>query len=46
MHAAFIIPGGVSRVLTDVICKDILIFTQQFKFRLIELEELLSANRI
>lgn len=46
MHSAYIRPGGVSADLPLGILDDIYLFTTQFNFRLDEMEELLTANRI
>jgi len=46
MHAAFIRPGGVSQDIPMLLLDDIYIFVQQFNYRINELEELLSGNRI
>jgi NADH dehydrogenase (ubiquinone) Fe-S protein 2 len=46
MHAAFIRPGGISQDIPMSLMDDIYIFVQQFNFRINELEELLSGNRI
>lgn len=46
MHAAYFRPGGVAVDLPLGICGDIYEFTKQFSFRLIEMEELLTENRV
>lgn len=46
MHAAFIRPGGISQDIPISLLDDIYIFVQQFNFRINELEELLSGNRV
>jgi len=46
MHAAYIRPGGVAQDLPVGILDDIALFTKTFDFRLNEIEELLSGNRI
>ena len=46
MHAAFIRPGGVSKDITLGFCNDLYIFIKNFKKSLIEMEELLTNNRI
>lgn len=46
MHAAFIRPGGVSQDIPISLLDDIYIFAEQFNYRINELEELLSGNRI
>lgn len=46
MHAAYIRPGGVSQDLPLGLLDDIYLFINQFAYRLNEIEELLSGNRI
>lgn len=46
MHAAYFRPGGVSQDLPVGICDDIYKFVCQFTYRLNEMEELLTNNRI
>jgi NADH dehydrogenase (ubiquinone) Fe-S protein 2 len=46
MHAAFIRPGGVSKDLPLKILADIYKFVMQFSSRVMEIEELLTKNRI
>ena len=46
MHAAYFRPGGVSQDLPIGLCDDIYKFTKQFAHRLLEIEELLTSNRI
>lgn len=46
MHAAYVRPGGVAFDLPKGLLNDINIFTNQFVFRLDEIEELLTCNRI
>lgn len=46
MHAAYFRPGGVSQDLPVGILEDIQIFVSNFFFRILEIEELLSPNRI
>jgi NADH-quinone oxidoreductase subunit D len=46
MHSAFIRPGGVSKDLPKGLLEDIFLFTEQFSYRITELEELLTENRI
>lgn len=46
MHAAYIRPGGVSQDLPLGILDDIYLFIKNFVYRLNEIEELLSINRI
>lgn len=46
MHAAYIRPGGVSQDLPIGLLDDIFFFIKNFSYRLNEIEELLSVNRI
>jgi NADH dehydrogenase (ubiquinone) Fe-S protein 2 len=46
MHAAYIRPGGVAQDLPIGLCEDIYLFLKQFSFRINEIEELLTNNRI
>lgn len=46
MHAAYIRPGGVSQDFPIGLLDDIYLFINQFSYRLNEIEELLSGNRI
>jgi NADH dehydrogenase (ubiquinone) Fe-S protein 2 len=46
MHAAYVRPGGVSQDLPIGLLEDVYTFTKTFSQRLIEIEELLSTNRI
>jgi NADH dehydrogenase (ubiquinone) Fe-S protein 2 len=46
MHAAYIRPGGVSQDLPLGFLNDLTIFSEQFLFRIDELEEFLTYNRI
>lgn len=46
MHAAYIVPGGISKPLQENIIEDILNFVTELKKRIIEIEELLTNNRI
>jgi NADH dehydrogenase (ubiquinone) Fe-S protein 2 len=46
MHAAYIRPGGVSKDIPFGLLEDIFSFITQFIFRLNEIEELLTNNRI
>ena len=46
MHAAYFRPGGVHTDLPKGILTDIYIFKEQFKLRLLEIEEMLTENRI
>lgn len=45
MHASYIRPGGVARLPLGL-SEDIFLFTQQFAYRIDELEEVLTNNRI
>jgi len=46
MHAAYIRPGGVSQDLPLGFLDDVYLFINQFNFRLDEIEEMLTTNRI
>jgi NADH dehydrogenase I D subunit len=46
MHAAYFRPGGVTQDLPIGLVDDIYKFIKQFSYRLIEMEELLTNNRI
>ncbi len=46
MHAAYIRPGGVAMDLPIGFLDDLFLFINQFNFRLDEIEEMLSGNRI
>lgn len=46
MHAAYIRPGGVAFDLPKGLLDDIFIFSKKFGYRLDEIEELLTENRI
>lgn len=46
MHAAYFRPGGVHTDLPNGLLTDIFIFKEQFKLRLLEIEEMLTENRI
>jgi NADH dehydrogenase (ubiquinone) Fe-S protein 2 len=46
MHSAFIRPGGLSKDVPKGFFLDLYNFINQFNFRVDELDELLSANRI
>jgi NADH:ubiquinone oxidoreductase subunit D len=45
-HANFIRPGGVSSDLPEGLIEDISIFINNFYYRINELQEILSYNRI
>lgn len=46
MHAAYFRPGGVSYDLPVGLLDDIYTFIKQFKFRIDDMEEMLTSNRI
>ena len=46
MHAAYFRPGGVHSDLPRGLLTDIFLFKEQFKIRILEIEELLTENRI
>jgi len=46
MHAAYFRPGGVSMDLPSGLLNDIYLFVNQFNLRLLEVEEMLTDNRI
>lgn len=46
MHAAYFRPGGVSQDLPKNLLEDIFKFVNQFSYRIDEIEELLTSNRI
>ena len=46
MHAAYFRPGGVSMDIPAGLLNDIYLFSEQFNLRLIEVEEMLTDNRI
>lgn len=46
MHAAYFRPGGVHLDLPKGLLADIYIFVEQFNLRLIEIEDMLTENRI
>lgn len=46
MHAAYVRPGGVSQDLPVGLLDDIFVFIKQFGYRINEIEELLTNNRI
>jgi NADH dehydrogenase (ubiquinone) Fe-S protein 2 len=46
MHAAYFRPGGVSMDIPAGLMNDIYLFIEQFNLRLIEVEEMLTENRI
>ena len=46
MHAAYFRPGGVQYDLPKGLLNDIYLFSIQFKIKILEIEEMLSENRI
>lgn len=46
LHANYIIPGGIARDLPVGLLEDISIFVDQFFYRIDEIEEMLTQNRI
>jgi NADH dehydrogenase (ubiquinone) Fe-S protein 2 len=46
MHASYIRPGGVTMDIPKGFLNDVYNFINQFRFRLDEIEELLTENRI
>nr|YP_009495474.1 NADH dehydrogenase subunit 7 [Toxarium undulatum]AWQ64121.1 NADH dehydrogenase subunit 7 [Toxarium undulatum] len=46
MHAAYFRPGGVQYDLPKGLLNDIFLFIEQFHVRLLEIEEMLTVNRI
>jgi NADH:ubiquinone oxidoreductase subunit D len=46
MHSAYIRPGNLIFDLPQGLLKDIYIFIRKFLFRIFEIEELLTENRI
>ena len=46
MHAAFFRPGGVAQDLPIGLLEDVYLFIEQFSYRINELNEMLTANRI
>ena len=46
MHAAYYRPGGVSMDIPVGLLNDIYLFVEQFNLRLLEVEEMLTENRI
>lgn len=45
-HASYIRPGGVSQDVSDDLLNDIRLFVDQFAYRINEMEDILSGNRI
>jgi NADH:ubiquinone oxidoreductase subunit D len=46
MHSAYIRPGGIAKDISLAICEDLFNFINNFRKSIIEMEELLSNNRI
>jgi NADH dehydrogenase (ubiquinone) Fe-S protein 2 len=46
LHSAFVRPGGVAQDLPEGLVEDIFLFIEQFYYRLDEIQEMLSNNRI
>lgn len=46
MHAAYIRPGGVAQDLPEGLLDDIFLFVQQFNYRIDEIKDMLTNNRI
>lgn len=46
MHAAYIRPGGVSQDIPSGLLSDIYLFVEQFYYRIDEIRDLLTNNRI
>lgn len=45
-HTAYIRPGGVSQILPEGLLNDIFLFTEQFYYRIDEIQDMLTNNRI
>jgi len=45
-HTSYIRPGGVAQDLPPGLLEDIFLFTEQFYFRIDEIREMLTYNRI
>jgi len=45
-HAAYIRPGGVAQDIPPGLLDDIFLFCEQFVFRIDEIQDILSFNRI
>jgi NADH dehydrogenase (ubiquinone) Fe-S protein 2 len=45
-HAAYIRPGGVAFDIPKGLLEDIYYFSEQFSYRIDEIEDMLSSNRI
>jgi NADH-quinone oxidoreductase subunit D len=46
MHAAYFRPGGVAEDLPEDLLQSIYVFCNQFIFRINEIEDILTNNRI
>jgi len=46
MHAAYIRPGGVAHNISSNLLFDIIAFSNKFKHRIDEIEDMLTSNRI
>lgn len=46
MHASYIRPGGVSQDIPQMLILDIILFIEKFNYRIYEIEQLLTTNRI
>lgn len=46
MHAAYIRPGGIAEEIPLNLLDDIFLFAEKFNLRLLEIEEMLTTNRI
>ena len=45
-HASYIRPGGVAQDISSELVSDIRVFIDQFSYRINEMEDILSGNRI
>jgi len=45
-HTAYIRPGGVAQDLPEGLLEDIFLFTEQFFYRIDEIKEMLTTNRV
>jgi len=45
-HTAYIRPGGVAQDLPNGLLEDIYLFIEQFYYRIDEIKEMLTSNRI
>jgi NADH dehydrogenase (ubiquinone) Fe-S protein 2 len=46
MHAAYVRPGGVSHNIPNGLLTDIFLFIKKFIYRIDEIEDMLTNNRI